>query len=121
MGMAGSITVRQVVSVVYCAEAAQYCIELPFYAGMTAQDALLHSRLAEQVTLPDPVQLGIFGLKIAEPAQYVLRAGERVEIYRPLKMNPKEVRRARAERHPVGRFQRGNQWRRRQEDVNLGS
>lgn len=110
---------QAIVSVVYCAEDAQYFIEVPFQLGMTALDALTQSRLAEQVDLPEPLELGVFGLKISEPAQYVMHPGERLEVYRPLKMNPKDVRRKRAERHPVGRFARGNQWRKQQNKSNL--
>jgi uncharacterized protein len=31
-----------------------------------------------------------------------------VEIYRPLTINPKDIRRKRAEKNPVGRYARGN-------------
>lgn len=40
-------------------------------------------------------QLGTRGLAAAD--QYELREGDRVEIYRPLQVDPKEVRRQRAE------------------------
>jgi putative ubiquitin-RnfH superfamily antitoxin RatB of RatAB toxin-antitoxin module len=47
-------------------------------------------------------QMGIFsqvlGTKgLAEPASYELKARDRVELYRPLIADPKEVRRRRAE------------------------
>lgn len=100
--------------VVYCAEDQQYAIHLPFQQGMTAAQALAQSQLAQKVALPEPLQLGVFGLKIKDPEHYLLNAGDRLEIYRPLKMNPKDVRRKRAEQHPVGRFSRGNQWRKQQ-------
>ena len=38
--------------------------------------------------------LGVFGKTVAD--DYVLQAGERVEIYRPLLIDPKENRRRRA-------------------------
>jgi hypothetical protein len=41
-----------------------------------------------------PLDLGIFGRVV--PAGQVLRAGDRVEIYRPLIADPKEVRKQRA-------------------------
>jgi putative ubiquitin-RnfH superfamily antitoxin RatB of RatAB toxin-antitoxin module len=44
----------------------------------------------------DSVKLGIFGQNIKVPADHVLQAGDRVEIYRPLIADPKEVRRKRA-------------------------
>lgn len=37
---------------------------------------------------------GVWGKRVAE--DYVLRAGDRVEIYRPLRADPKEARRRRA-------------------------
>lgn len=46
-------------------------------------------------------KLGIFG-KLAKPED-VLRAGDRVEIYRPLLADPKEIRRQRAKRGEVTR------------------
>lgn len=39
-------------------------------------------------------KLGIFGKAV--PGTHVMSAGERVEIYRPLLIDPKEVRKARA-------------------------
>lgn len=40
--------------------------------------------------------LGIFGKAVAKPEERVLEEGERVEIYRPLLADPKEVRKQRA-------------------------
>ncbi len=40
-----------------------------------------------------------------------LQAGDRVEIYRALTINPKDIRRKRAEKNPVGRYARGNRLR----------
>ena len=44
----------------------------------------------------DTAKMGIFGQNIKTPATHVLLAGDRVEIYRPLIADPKEVRRKRA-------------------------
>jgi putative ubiquitin-RnfH superfamily antitoxin RatB of RatAB toxin-antitoxin module len=44
----------------------------------------------------DPERVGIFGRMVA--MDQVLRDGDRVEIYRPLKLGPMEQRRLRAER-----------------------
>ncbi|SFM78001.1 RnfH family protein [Halopseudomonas yangmingensis] len=46
----------------------------------------------------DASSMGIFGKSVAKPAERVLQAGERVEIYRPLLADPKEVRKQRAAR-----------------------
>jgi len=40
--------------------------------------------------------LGIFGKVVADPDTRVIQAGDRIEIYRPLLADPKEVRRLRA-------------------------
>lgn len=42
--------------------------------------------------------MGVFGKAEPAPAQRVLVDGERVEIYRPLKIDPKAARKARAQR-----------------------
>lgn len=100
--------------IVYCAVDQQYSIHIPYQQGMTALQALDASGLAKQVTLPEPLALGIFGLRIKDPVTHILQAGDRLEVYRPLTMNPKDVRRRRAEKHPVGRYQQGNQQKKRQ-------
>ena len=48
--------------------------------------------------------MGVFSRKIAQPEQYVLQHGDRLEIYQPLILSPMDVRRARARAHPVGRL-----------------
>ena len=101
--------------IVYCAVDQQYSIHIPYQQGMTALQALDASGLAKQVTLPEPLALGIFGLRIKDPATHILQAGDRLEVYRLLTMNPKDVRRRRAEKHPVGRYQQGNQQKKRQD------
>ena len=40
--------------------------------------------------------MGIFGKSEKDPARYILKDGDRVEIYRPLIADPKEVRKKRA-------------------------
>lgn len=96
--------------IVYCAPEQQYSIHIPYQSNLSARQALKQSGLAEQVELPEPLVLGVFGLRIKDPNQHVLNAGDRLEVYRPLHLNPKEVRRRRAAQHPVGRYQQGNQW-----------
>jgi uncharacterized protein len=71
-------------------------VELPL--GATVLEAAQRSGITskfEGVDL-DNTTFGIFGHVVA-PRQ-VLRDGDRVEIYRPLIADPKEVRKARAER-----------------------
>ena len=48
--------------------------------------------------------MGVFSRKIAQPEQYELQQGDRLELYQPLILSPMDVRRARARAHPVGRL-----------------
>ena len=68
--------------------------------------AIEESSIAEQVALPEPLQLGVFGSKIA--AETILQVGDRVEIYRALTINPEQIRRKRAANNPVGRLTKRN-------------
>jgi putative ubiquitin-RnfH superfamily antitoxin RatB of RatAB toxin-antitoxin module len=62
-------------------------------AGATLADALRVSALALQ--LGDARRPGIFG-QLCLPEQ-TLKEGDRIELYRPLLIDPKEARRRRAE------------------------
>lgn len=72
--------------------------------GTTALEAVKQSGVLQMFPEIDieNTQMGIFsqvlGTKgLAEPASYELKARDRVELYRPLIADPKEVRRRRAE------------------------
>lgn len=95
--------------VAYATPTQQFHIALPFQMSMTALDAIEQSGLRMQVTLPEPLALGIFGVRLANSNQ-PLKAGDRVEVYRALTINPKEIRRKRAAENPVGRYCRGNRF-----------
>ena len=73
--------------------------------GTTAFDAVLKSKITDFFPGLDisTAKMGIFGQVLgtkglAEPKVHVLKEGDRVEIYRPLTADPKEVRRKRAEK-----------------------
>ena len=99
----------QQVWVAYASPEQQFHIAVRFNEGMTAQQAIDASGLADQVSLPDVLHLGVFGNKIE--ADTPIQAGDRVEIYRALTINPKDIRRKRAAKNPVGRFVKGNRFR----------
>ena len=104
------LTKGEKVWVAYATEKQQFHIELQFSQGMTIADAIAQSGLAQQVELPENFSFGIFGVKSKDLTQ-VLQAGDRVEIYRALTINPKDIRRNRAKANPVGRYCRGNRYR----------
>lgn len=86
------------VEVAYARPDKQKIIELHVEPGTTMEQAARASGIREhfpEIDL-DQADMGIFGQLEKKPAERVLREGERVEIYRPLKIDPKEVRRARA-------------------------
>ena len=87
------------VEVAYARNERQCLVTLELAANMTAGEALRKSGLLEK--FPEiavaACTLGICGRPVAP--ERVLRAGERVEIYRPLKTDPKEARRERARSH----------------------
>lgn len=87
----------------------QYNLAVAFFEGMTAQDAIEKSGIQQHIDLPEVLQLGVFGIKI-EDSSHVLQAGDRVEIYRPLTINPKDIRRKRAKANPTSKYCRSNRF-----------
>ena len=86
------------VEVAYALPERQALLALTVEAGTTVLQAAQQSGVVEQfegVELEN-AKFGIFG-KVVSPTQ-VLNEGDRVEIYRPLIADPKEVRKARAAR-----------------------
>lgn len=86
------------VEVVYCPRPGQtdlVTLELP--AGATLADALRASGLLERHRLDAAaLRLGVW-CRAQEPGT-LLREHDRVEVYRPLKVDPKEARRLRYKR-----------------------
>lgn len=74
----------------------QELVALEVEQGTTVAGAIADSGIAAKFPglEVDPGRLGIFGRKVTPDE--ILRDGDRVEIYRPLLVDPKEVRRARA-------------------------
>lgn len=100
---------QQRVWVAYASPTQHYYLQLPFQQGMSVADAIAQSAITQQVNLPEPLIVGIFGVRVEDMDQ-VLKAGDRVEIYRALTINPKEIRRKRAAANPVSRYCRGNRF-----------
>lgn len=87
------------VEVVYCARPGltdQVTLTLP--AGATVADALRASGLPARHGLgPEGLRVGVWSR--LRDADTPLRDRDRVEIYRPLTVDPKEARRQRYQRH----------------------
>lgn len=86
------------VEVSYALADKQAILALDVPEGTTALEAAQQSGITDKFEGIDleNAKLGIFA-KVVSPRQ-VLREGDRVEIYRPLIADPKEVRKARAAR-----------------------
>lgn len=85
------------VEVVYAEPARQWLFRVTLARGACVADALDASGIRDRVggLVIDPQRLGIHGRKVS--MEQVLEEGDRVEIYRPLLADPKEVRRDRAQ------------------------
>lgn len=92
------------VEVAYALPDKQRIIRLAVPDGTTMLEAVKLSRIAEHFPGLDVENsaMGIFGKAVPAPAQRILLEGERVEIYRPLIADPKEVRKQRAARAKEG-------------------
>jgi len=84
------------VEVVYALPLSQDCVELQLDSGSTVQEAIHESGiLARHPQIAQMgIRAGIFGRRTALDAP--LADGDRVEIYRALRADPKEIRRRRA-------------------------
>jgi len=82
--------------VAYAAPDRQLIIPIEIPEGATLEQAIAQSRLQEQ--FPEiqlqTAKVGVFG-KLSKRSA-IVRAGDRIEIYRPLLADPKEVRKKRA-------------------------
>lgn len=84
------------VEVTYAIPQRQAVLRLDLPAGSTVAEAIRDSGMRDLFPglVIDSGAIGIFSRKV--PMDQVLRDGDRVEIYRPLLADPKEVRRERA-------------------------
>lgn len=81
------------IEVAYAKPGEQVVLALTVAAGTTAREAVELSGILErfpEISLADN-DLGIFG-SVVSPDR-VLKRGDRVEIYRPLQVDPREARR----------------------------
>lgn len=86
------------VEVVYALPQKQKLLKLSVPAGTTVRQAAILSGMDGDFPGLDLERspLGIFGKAVPDAEVRVLEEGERVEIYRPLIADPKEVRKLRA-------------------------
>lgn len=85
------------VSVLYATKERQDPIHLSLKSGATVQQAIEASKILTLYPQANesPLVVGIFGEIIHDPEHYPLDDGDRVDLYRPLLIDPKEARRQR--------------------------
>ncbi|QHF47015.1 RnfH family protein [Pseudomonas sp. S35] len=95
------------VEVVYAAVERQVLLTVVVAPGTSLRAAVQASGIGAQFPELDLVDcpLGIFGKVVAHAEVRAVQAGDRIEIYRPLLADPKEVRRLRAAKAALARQQ----------------
>jgi putative ubiquitin-RnfH superfamily antitoxin RatB of RatAB toxin-antitoxin module len=84
------------VEVVYALPQSYDAVTVELADGATVAQALIASGMAERHPGIDLSRVGVFGRSLSPEAP--LSDGDRVEVYRPLALDPKEARRRRARR-----------------------
>jgi putative ubiquitin-RnfH superfamily antitoxin RatB of RatAB toxin-antitoxin module len=89
------------VEVAYATPEKQVVVSLEAPVACSVADAIRLSGIQDKFPEMeiDPAAVGIYSRKVS--LEQVLRDGDRVEIYRPLQADPKEVRRKRARQKPA--------------------
>ncbi|OED44128.1 RnfH family protein [Endozoicomonas sp. (ex Bugula neritina AB1)] len=93
------------VEVAYAKAFEQRIITAHINPRTTVLDAVKQSGIADyfpEIDL-DNLKLGIYGKSVLKPEAQVVKPGDRIEIYRPLIADPKEVRKKRAEQAKLKR------------------
>lgn len=88
------------VEVAFARPERQEIIRLQVEEGTTAVEAVKRSGITAVFPEIDAEKddMGIFGKVIKNPSSHELRDGDRVEVYRPLKIDPKQARLNRAKK-----------------------
>ncbi len=88
------------VEVAYARPDKQQIVEVEVPEGATAIEAVKLSGITD--IFPeidaDAIDMGVFGKVIKDPVAHQLREGDRIELYRPLKIDPKQARLNRAKK-----------------------
>ena len=83
------------IEVAYALPEVQYLFAETVEQGTSVSDALQQSKLLQELPGLVTDKVGIFG-KIVTP-DTILREGDRIEVYRPLKVDPRDRRRQKVE------------------------
>lgn len=86
------------VEVAYATPEHQEILAVRVDESATVYDAVIQSGILDVFPEIDPdcIDMGVFGKVVKAPKRESLRAGDRIELYRPLKIDPKQARLNRA-------------------------
>ena len=84
-------------TVVYCAPDRAWIVDVEVPAGNTLRDAVAASGLPQRVPGLDLAVLDVGVFNVVREPDGPVRDGDRIEVYRPLSIDPKQARRIRAE------------------------
>jgi len=92
------MSTKSLIEVAYATPKKQLILECEVESGATVRDAARQSGIDRHFPEIDleSCELGVFGKAVTD--DYELSDGDRIEIYRPLIADPKEIRRQRAAR-----------------------
>ena len=82
------------IEVVYARPEQQVLIQVSVPDGSSVRDAIVRSNILSDELDLETLAVGIFARRVT--LDYILKMGDRVEIYRPLTMSPVDARRWRA-------------------------
>lgn len=84
------------VEVIHLSKIREFRKTIRIPGGSTVRDAISHSRIESEFPdlKIDKNTVGVFSRKVG--LDHLLEEGDRVEIYRPLKLSPNEIRKLRA-------------------------
>lgn len=99
MGASNAVGTDKIkVEVAYATPEEQKIITLDVLIGSSMYEVVLQSGIADmfpQINV-DTDKMGVFGKAVKKPKEHEMREGDRVEIYRPLIIDPKQARLNRA-------------------------
>ena len=88
------------VEVAYALPERQEIVTVDVPEGTSMLDAVKASSICKRFPGldPDNTDMGIFGKAIKQPGQHQVQVGDRIELYRPLMIDPKQARLNRAKK-----------------------
>ena len=98
------------IEVAYATAQQQWLVTLQVASGTSAMDAVkqaISSGLLPADLNLDALAVGVWSKVLKAPQSYIVKANDRVELYRPLTLDPMEIRKVRAAKARASRAKSG--------------